>query len=103
MMTTSIKLFANRRSAESQRGAVRVMATVLSFAMFLLGLIHLGSVQSLQKDISSRLSDSRAQYAFYTGIADRELEVRTGNGYYNAGSRVNYYEEFYDNYASYFR
>ena len=55
-MTTSIELFANRRSGESQRGTVLVMATVLSFAMFLLGLMYLGSVQSFQKDISLRLS-----------------------------------------------
>lgn len=91
MMMTSIGLFTNRRRAESQRGTVLVMATVLSFAMFFLGLMYLGSVQSLQKDISLQLSDSQAYFALYAGIADREVEVRTGNGYYNPGSWVNYY------------
>lgn len=91
MMMISIRLFANRRSAESQRGTVLVMATVLSFAMFLLGLTFLGSVQSLRRDISHRLSDSQEYYARNAGIADREVEVRTGNGHYNPGSWVDYY------------
>ncbi|MEE9552730.1 MAG: hypothetical protein V3W18_00420 [candidate division Zixibacteria bacterium] len=98
MMMTSIKLFAGRaailsgRSAESQRGTILVMATVLSFGMFLLGLSYLGSVQSIQHDVSYELSDTQAFYAAYAGLADAELEVRTGRiGFNHLGNWVNYY------------
>jgi len=83
------KIYQNRNS---QRGSVLVMATVLSFAMFMLGLAYLGSIHGLQQDISIQLSDSQSYYAAYAGAIEGVVKVKGGQaGDYN-GRWVNYYD-----------
>jgi len=61
-----------------QQGSVMVMAVVLSFAMFLMGIAYLGTIDRLQQDISTQLSDSQAYYAAYGGMMTGIAQVKSG-------------------------
>lgn len=55
---------------KSQRGSVLVMASVMAFSMFLLGLAYLGSVNRAVLDTDELVTEVKAYYAAAAGNID---------------------------------
>lgn len=56
--------------AGNEKGSVLVMAAVLSFALFLLGLSYLAFVDRIVRDVDGLVVDSQARYAAMAGMMD---------------------------------
>jgi hypothetical protein len=76
-----------------EKGSVLVMAAVLSFGMFLLGLAYLAFVDQLIKDVDDSIIDSQGRYAAFAGMMDAETYTAMNSPGSNYSLRgVNFYE-----------
>lgn len=67
----------NIRKYRSEQGSVLVMAAVLSFAMFLLGLSYLAFSYQVMMETEEYLAGEQIHYARYAGITMAEAYTRT--------------------------
>lgn len=77
-----------------EKGSVLVMAAVLSFAMFLLGLAYLGFVDRTIKDVDFSVASAQWRYASTAGMMEGETYAATNNPASNYSSRMT---KFYRN------
>jgi hypothetical protein len=78
----------------NEKGSVLVMAVVLSFAMFLLGLSFLSSVDSLEKSVGDAIANVQWPYDAQAGATFYNTVVKTGGNYPGSYSR---WFNFYNN------
>jgi hypothetical protein len=64
---------------KGERGSVLVMAAVLSFAMFLLGLTYLGFTNQIMMETEELLALEQDHYARYAGLTMANTYARTNN------------------------
>jgi len=90
----------NIRKDKGERGSVLVMAVVLSFAMFLLGLSYLGFANQVMMETEELLADEQENYAIYAGITMSDAYARTNNpgSNYHGGLTEFYDGVYYDSY-----
>jgi hypothetical protein len=69
------------------------MASVLSFALFLLGLTFLQGVDNLQKNVSSQVSRAQSQYASYAGNTEGLARVKDGQSSPIISDWIEYYDD----------
>jgi len=83
-----------------EKGSVLVMAVVLSFALFIMGLGFLSSVDYLEKSVGQEISKAQGLYAAAAINRITNTLVKTGGNY---PGRYGQWNEFFDNvwYRSY--
>jgi hypothetical protein len=88
------------RKDKGARGSVLVMAAVLSFAMFLLGLTYLGFANQVMMETEGLLADGQDLYALYAGITMADAYTRTNSpsSNYHGGLTRFYDDVYYDSY-----
>jgi hypothetical protein len=90
----------NIRKDKRERGSVLVMAAVLSFAMFLLGLTYLGFTNQVMMETEEMLANGQIHYARYAGLTMANTYARTNNpgSNYHGGLTKFYEGVYYDSY-----
>jgi hypothetical protein len=85
---------------KGERGSVLVMAAVLSFAMFLLGLSFLGFSNQLMMETEGLLADGQGRYADHAGLAmsDTYARINRPGSNYHGGLTKFYDGVSYDSY-----
>ncbi len=85
---------------KGERGSVLVMAAVLSFAMFLLGLSYLGFTNQVMMETEELLAYAQGNYARYAGLMIANTYACTNNpGSNYHGNLTKFYEGvYYDSY-----
>ena len=79
-----------------ERGSVLVMAAVLSFGMFVLGLAYLTFVGKVINDVDATVVDSQGRYAAIAGMMEAETYAAINNpGMDYSIRRTNYYGSVY--------
>lgn len=67
--------------SDKEKGSVLVMAVVLSFAMFVMGLSFLASVDTFEKAISREVSETQSLYTNQAGNILTVTQVKNGDPY----------------------
>lgn len=90
----------NNYRQRKEKGSVLVMAVVLSFAMFVMGLGYLSTVDYLEKSVGQELSKTQGLYAAAAINRITNTLVQTGGNY---PGRYGQWNEFFENvwYRSY--
>lgn len=85
---------------KGERGSVLVMAAVLSFAMFLLGLTYLGFANHVMMETEERLADEQLHYANEAGntMANAYARMNNSGSNYHGGLTKFYEGVYYDSY-----
>ncbi len=96
-------MIASEANSHRQKGSVLVMATVLSFAMFVGGLSYLSLVDKMTKEVERTIKFRQEHYASIAKAnATRAFVKINAPGHDYSTGRQNYYKQVdYEGYVKY--